>query len=115
MIDQDTLSKASLAWRLVITGVLTPLHVQMCHLLADSSVEVQKMIYPFLHEAAKKRTEYLVIEAGVDTDDAVEAQLPTELISILQQSSTLEGDDQEHVRTNKFTHTLFYRTLISLE
>lgn len=57
----------------------------MCHLLTDSSVEVQKMAYQLLHEAAKKRTEYLVIEFGVDSEDIVEAQLPTELINILQQ------------------------------
>lgn len=87
----------------------------MCYILTDSSVDVQKMIYPFLHEAAKKRTEYLVIEAGVDADNVVEAQLPTELVNILRQSSTLEGDDQEqneNVRTSR-SHTVFYRTLIS--
>jgi hypothetical protein len=75
----------------------------MCHLLTDSSVEVQKMAYQLLHEAAKKRTEYLVIELGVDTEDAVEAQLPVELIDILQQSLSL-GDrleDNESVRSSK--------------
>jgi E3 ubiquitin-protein ligase listerin len=75
----------------------------MCHLLTDSSVEVQKMAYQFLHEAAKKRTEYLVIELGVDTEDAAEAQLPVELIDILQQSLSV-GDgleDNENVRSSK--------------
>jgi E3 ubiquitin-protein ligase listerin len=75
----------------------------MCHLLTDSSVEVQKMAYQLLHEAAKKRTEYLVIELGVDTEHAIEAQLPIELIDILQQSLSL-GDgfeDNENVRLSK--------------
>jgi len=75
----------------------------MCHLLTDSSVEVQKMAYQLLHEAAKKRTEYLVIELGVDTEDTIEAQLPIELIDILQQSLSL-GDgfeDNENVRLSK--------------
>ena len=75
----------------------------MCHLLTDSSVEVQKMAYQFLHEAAKKRTEYLVIELGVDTEDAAEAQLPVELIDVLQQSLSI-GDgleDNENVRSSK--------------
>ena len=58
----------------------------MCHLLRDSSTEVQKMAYQHLHEAAKKRTEYLVIETGVDTEDMIQAELPVELIDILQQT-----------------------------
>jgi len=72
----------------------------MCYILRDSSVDIQKMAYQFLHESAKKRTEYLVIELGVDTEDTVEAQLPAELIDILQQSLNL-GDaleDNENVR-----------------
>jgi hypothetical protein len=72
----------------------------MCYILTDSSVDIQKMAYQFLHESAKKRTEYLVIELGVDTEDTVEAQLPAELIDILQQSLNL-GDaleDNENVR-----------------
>lgn len=56
----------------------------MCHLLCDSSTEVQKMAYQHLREAAKKRTEYLVIETGVDTEDNIQAELPIQLIDILQ-------------------------------
>ena len=67
----------------------------MCYLLVDSSIEVQKMAYQPLREAAKKRTEYLVIETGVDTDDTVEAQLPAELTDILQQTLN-QGGGIEH-------------------
>ncbi|KDQ60057.1 hypothetical protein JAAARDRAFT_32435 [Jaapia argillacea MUCL 33604] len=72
LMDQDTLSS-------------------MCHLLVDRSVDAQKMAYHLLHEAAKKRTEYLVIEAGVDGDTTVHCQLPGELLEILQR--TLNQED----------------------
>jgi hypothetical protein len=74
----------------------------MCHLLTDCSVEVQKMAYQLLHEAAKKRTEYLVIETGVDNDGTIEAQLPTELIDILQQTVNQDGPEHnENVSSSK--------------
>ncbi|KAF7975675.1 hypothetical protein HWV62_8773 [Athelia sp. TMB] len=73
LIDQETLPK-------------------MCHLLTDASSEVQKMAYGLLQEAAKKRTEYLVIEAGVDTEDLVQAELPVELTTLLQRSLNHEDD-----------------------
>ncbi|PFH48098.1 hypothetical protein AMATHDRAFT_66268, partial [Amanita thiersii Skay4041] len=72
LIDQDTLPK-------------------MCHILMDPSADVQIMAYQLLHIAAKKRTEYLVIEAGVDVDSTVKIELPTELLAILQLDITL-GD-----------------------
>lgn len=72
----------------------------MCHLLSDSSTEVQKMAYQHLREAAKKRTEYLVIETGVDTEDTVQAELPLQLISMLQQH--FNQDDQiDNVRISR--------------
>ena len=37
-----------------------------------------------MQAAAKKRTEYFVIEAAVDTEGAVKAELPNELMMILQ-------------------------------
>jgi hypothetical protein len=58
----------------------------MSHLLLDPSENVQKMAYELLREAACKRTEHLVIEAGVDTESAVKSLLPSELVSLLQQS-----------------------------
>src|ERR1700677_4282420 len=58
----------------------------MSHLLFDPSTNVQKMAYELLREAAHKRTEHLVIEAGVDTESIVRSLLPLELISLLQQT-----------------------------
>ncbi|KAF8955512.1 hypothetical protein BDZ97DRAFT_1764791 [Flammula alnicola] len=65
LIDQDTLPK-------------------MRHLIEDPSVPVQKMAYQLLKAAAQKRTEYFVIEAGVDTEAIVHATLPPELLDILR-------------------------------
>lgn len=58
----------------------------MSHLLFDPSASVQKMAYEMLREAAHKRTEHLVIEAGVDTESIIRSMLPLELISLLQQT-----------------------------
>ncbi|KAG2146336.1 hypothetical protein DEU56DRAFT_932250 [Suillus clintonianus] len=57
---------------------------EMCHLLTDPSYEVQRMGYTLLHKAARKRTEHFVIESAVDTEDTVSAELPAELLAILQ-------------------------------
>ena len=56
----------------------------MCHLLTDHSSYVQKTGYRFLNIAAKKRTEYLVMEASIDVDSGPKIELPEELIAILQ-------------------------------
>jgi hypothetical protein len=64
----------------------------MCHLLTDSSPEVQKMTYQFLQEAAKKRTEWVVIEAAVDTAGTVKADLPLEVVDLL--SRTFDDSDE---------------------
>jgi len=74
LIDQDTLPK-------------------MCHLLTDSSTDVQKMAYQLLQVAAKKRTEQFVIEAGVDTDATFKAVLPPELLDIVQRTVDANHDD----------------------
>ncbi|KAG6811117.1 hypothetical protein H0H92_008917 [Tricholoma furcatifolium] len=63
---------------------------KMCHLVTDPSIEVQKAAYRFLAIAAQKRTEYLVIEAGVDSEGTVDTQLPQGLLHILQQSNVIE-------------------------
>lgn len=72
----------------------------MCHLLTDTSISVQRMAYQLLHGAAKKRTEHLVIETGVDVDAIVKADLPSELLEILQRSlNQADGSEHdEHVR-----------------
>lgn len=62
----------------------TPLFLQTCHLIQDPSPTVQKKAYQLLQAAAKKRTEYFVIEAAVDTEGIVKAELPNELMMILQ-------------------------------
>ncbi|KAF8434511.1 hypothetical protein L210DRAFT_3763021 [Boletus edulis BED1] len=76
----------------------------MCHLLGDQSPEVQRMGYHLLHNAARKRTEHYVIEAGVDTEDMVTPEIPPELLAILQQSLGL-GEaldlDEQPVPRNK--------------
>jgi len=75
LIDQDTLAK-------------------MVNLIEDPSPKVQKMSYKFLKVAAQKRTEYFIIEAGVDTEAIVQATLPTELLEILQ-SDRIFGYDAD--------------------
>jgi hypothetical protein len=69
--------------------------LQATHLLNDKSVEVQKMAYQLLHKSAKKRTEYIVIEAGVSApdSDSIKPELPPELITFLQQSINEEDPD----------------------
>lgn len=66
----------------------------MCHLVTDGSVDVQRMAYQLLQEAAKKYTEELVVEAAVDTEDAVKSELPPELLDILQRTLNLEGGEE---------------------
>lgn len=69
----------------------------MSHLILDTSTDVQKMAYFFLQKAAKKRTEYLVIEAGVDAEATVKADLPTEILDMLRRdvvNQTSETDEE---------------------
>lgn len=66
----------------------------MCHLVTDGSVNVQRMAYQFSHEAAKKYTEELVIEAAVDTEGELKPVLPPELLDILQHSLYHEETDE---------------------
>jgi hypothetical protein len=86
----------------------------MCHLLKDSSPNVQKMAYRILQESARKWTEHLVIEAGVDVEDTVKTELPSALLDILQRSTQYEDEMEydEQVRSARLyqvavlTHTL---------
>lgn len=83
----------------------------MSHLLLDSSADVQKMAYHLLSAAAKKRTEHLVIEAGVDVESTTKIDLPDELIAILQidlSMNDMEGLWQEQV----LYHDVRHRTVI---
>lgn len=57
------------------------------------------MAYELLREAAHKHTEHLVIEAGVDTESVVKSLLPSELVSLLQQSlDVIDLEDLSPVR-----------------
>ncbi|KAI0634826.1 hypothetical protein C8Q77DRAFT_1277694 [Trametes polyzona] len=66
---------------------------KMCHLVTDGSSNVQRMAYQLLHEAAKKYTENLVIEAAVDTEGTMKVELPVELLDILQRNLNQEDVD----------------------
>lgn len=76
----------------------------MCHLIEDPSPSVQKMAYQLLQAAAKKRTEYFVIEAGVDTESVVQATLPSELLEILRREIH-SGSDTEVAYDSYDSHT----------
>ena len=52
------------------------------------------MAYQFLQEAAKKRTESIVVEAAVDTTGSVKAELPVELVDLLLRN-VYDGDEWE--------------------
>ncbi|KAH8103214.1 hypothetical protein DFH11DRAFT_1521251 [Phellopilus nigrolimitatus] len=68
----------------------------MAHLLLDPSPEIAKMVYALLHAASKKRTEYLVVEAGVDTStETAKYELPAELLQVVQTALILQGDQAE--------------------
>lgn len=57
------------------------------------------MAYQLLHEAAKKYTETLVIEAAVDTEGTMAVELPLELLDILQRNLNQEdAEDHNEVR-----------------
>ena len=82
LIDQDTLPKVRIHW--ISCCISLTYLLQMCHLIQDPAPTVQKKAYQLLQIAAKKRTEYFVIEAAVDTEGVVQAELPIELIAIVQ-------------------------------
>ena len=55
------------------------------------------MAYNMLQQAAFKRTEHLVIEAGVDTEGALVIELPKELLLILQNLIGVDDSEGEGV------------------
>jgi hypothetical protein len=79
----------------------------MTHLLSDFSADVQTKAYRLLQTSAKKRTEHLVLEAGVNVDATFDAALPPELISLLQSSFEVSADNVH----NHVCHTLIFRFL----
>ncbi|KAG6877121.1 hypothetical protein C0993_010124 [Termitomyces sp. T159_Od127] len=87
-------------------------NLEMCHLVTDPSVEVQKMAYHFLTLAAKKRTEYLVIEAGVDAEGAANMDLSEDLLGLLQRNVAIEDAHSES--SNVFGYLLAWMLLFDL-
>ena len=58
------------------------------------------MSYHLLGEAARKRTEHFVIESAVDTENVIKAEIPPELLTLLQQSLAFDDDfaeDGDHI------------------
>jgi E3 ubiquitin-protein ligase listerin len=68
----------------------------MCHLVLDASDSVPQMAYKMLREAAHKRTEYLVVEASIDSDDTVPLDLPVELVQILHNNFLEDFEEGAH-------------------
>ncbi|GBE89079.1 hypothetical protein SCP_1500820 [Sparassis crispa] len=72
---------------------------KFCHIITDASIDVQRMGHRLLHEAARKYTEHLVIEAAVDSETTLRPELPLELVHILQRNlnyeDPVEHDDQQ--------------------
>ncbi|KAI0273234.1 hypothetical protein BGY98DRAFT_998534 [Russula aff. rugulosa BPL654] len=86
---------------------------KMSYLLFDPSTSVQQMAYELLREAAHKRTEHLVIEAGVDTESVVKSVLPWELVSLLQQSLDIV-DIEEDPSSRTFGSLLSWMIVLDL-
>ena len=53
------------------------------------------MAYQVLQGAAAKRTEHLVIESAVDTEDEFKAELPAELLELLSRLVDPEDAEQD--------------------
>ncbi|KAI0824805.1 hypothetical protein BC628DRAFT_1321461 [Trametes gibbosa] len=85
---------------------------KMCHLVTDGSSNVQHMAYQLLHEAAKKYTENLVIEAAVDTEGIMKVELPIELLDILQRN--LNHDENDEFDEEWFGYLLAWMVTLDL-
>ena len=88
LMDENTLSTVRVHRDILIIFAFP--FIQMCHLMTDRSVDVQKMSHQLLQQAAIRRTEHLVVEAGVDTDNTTAIELPTELVGLLQSVVNLD-------------------------
>ena len=86
----------------------------MCHLVTDASESVPQMAYKMLREAASKRTEYLVLEASVETEDPVSLDLPEELLQLLQNSFLDEEIDERAHNNHIFGYLLTWMLVFDL-
>jgi E3 ubiquitin-protein ligase listerin len=84
----------------------------MCHLLNESSIDNQKMAYQMLQQAAATRTEHLVVEAGVDSENMTDIDLPRELVVLLQSNVTV--DDTNAGGQNPLAYLLSWMTMFDL-
>ncbi|KAJ3992694.1 hypothetical protein F5050DRAFT_1579091 [Lentinula boryana] len=83
-------------------------HSSSSSLLSLSSpIHHAQLAFQILHKAAKKFTEHFVLEAGVDTEGKLEAQLPRELMVLLQQSVNLDIDADDANLTGGREHAVF--------
>lgn len=73
------------------------------------------MAYELLREAANKRTEHLVIEAGVDTESVVKSLLPSELVSLIQQSLDVIDLEEDLSPVRRGSHAWLTSTNVVLE
>ncbi|KAJ3719553.1 hypothetical protein DFJ43DRAFT_1005337 [Lentinula guzmanii] len=76
-------------------------------LCLSSPIHHAQLAFQILHKAAKKCTEHFVLEAGVDTEGKLEAQLPRELMVLLQQSVNLDIDADDANLTGGREHAVF--------
>lgn len=58
-----------------------------------------------LRDSAAKRTEYLVLEAGVDSEATVPLDLPLELVLLLQESLHEDTEDVMPQQVTPFYHS----------
>jgi len=86
----------------------------MCHLVTDASEAVPLMAYRMLREAANKRTEYLVVEASVESEDVVQLDLPVELVQLLHDSFLDEDIDEGVHNHNIFGYLLTWMLVFDL-
>ncbi|KAK0452099.1 uncharacterized protein EV420DRAFT_1273820 [Desarmillaria tabescens] len=105
LIDHDTLPK--------VIFILCP-RISMCHLVMDTGTEVQKKAYMLLQQAAYKRTQHMVVEAAVDTENTFKAELPPELLIILQQAINFDDADSFEHLNNKFGYLLGWMVVFDL-
>ncbi|KAG7441328.1 uncharacterized protein BT62DRAFT_937246 [Guyanagaster necrorhizus] len=87
---------------------------KMCHLVMDTGTEVQKKAYMLLQQAAYKRTEHMVVEAAVDGENTFKAELPRELVSILQQSLNFDDANSAERPNNVFGYLLGWMIVFDL-
>lgn len=85
LVDGDSISSVSANTNVFHAMLLRlKLRIQLCHLLADPSLDVQITTYDLLHHASKPYTENVVLEAEVDTGSEVKPSLPAELMQLVQ-------------------------------